>query len=83
MQPHEHAGNLTLTAALWGLIGAKLFHWLENPDELAAFVNAPGEAACSAGSPMYGRLIVGGGMVLRYMARNRDPGRAPTPPRRA
>ena len=73
VQPHEHAGNLTLTAALWGLIGAKLFHWLENPDELMAFVNDPGGSSLFSGLTMYGGLIVGGGMVLRYMARNGIP----------
>ncbi len=73
VQPHEHAGNMTLTAALWGLIGAKLFHWLENPNEFMAFVQDPSGASFFSGLTMYGGLIVGGGMVIRYMVRNGIP----------
>src|SRR5436190_22331960 len=36
--PSEHGSNITLTAAFWGLLGAKLFHWLENPGEFIAFI---------------------------------------------
>ena len=73
MQASEHAGNITLQAALWGLIGAKLFHWLENPDEFMAFVANPNSGSLFSGLTMYGGLIVGGGMVIRYMMRNGIP----------
>ncbi|MCB0794889.1 MAG: prolipoprotein diacylglyceryl transferase [Flavobacteriales bacterium] len=73
VQAHEHAGNMTLTAALWGMIGAKLFHWLENPDEVAAFFRDPSGASFFSGLTMYGGLIIGGGMVIRYMVKNGIP----------
>ncbi len=73
MLPSEHAGNITLTAALWGLIGAKLFHWLENPSELIAFMKDPAGSGLFSGLTMYGGLIVAGAMVIRYFVRNGIP----------
>lgn len=70
---HEHAGNITITAGIWGLIGAKLFHWLENPDEFVAFFTAPDSADIITGLTMYGGLIVAGFMVIRYFRRNGIP----------
>jgi len=71
--PHEHAGNITITAAIWGLIGAKLFHWLENPDEVVAFLSDPTGKDIISGLTMYGGLIVAGAMVIRYFVRNGIP----------
>ncbi|MFN6116072.1 MAG: prolipoprotein diacylglyceryl transferase [Flavobacteriales bacterium] len=73
MLPSEHAGNVTLTAALWGLIGAKLFHWLENPSEFVAFLKHPGGDGLFSGLTMYGGLIVAGAMVIRYFAKHGIP----------
>ncbi|MBL7980979.1 MAG: prolipoprotein diacylglyceryl transferase [Flavobacteriales bacterium] len=73
MLPSEHAGNITLTAALWGLIGAKLFHWLENPSEFLAFLKHPGGDGLFSGLTMYGGLIVAGAMVIRYFAKHGIP----------
>jgi phosphatidylglycerol---prolipoprotein diacylglyceryl transferase len=73
MLPSEHAGNITLTAALWGLIGAKLFHWLENPSELLSFLENPSGSSLFSGLTMYGGLIVAGAMVIRYFARHGIP----------
>lgn len=73
VQPHEHAGNITLTAALWGLVGAKLFHWLENPREFIAFITDPSGDAILSGLTMYGGLIVAGAMVIRYFTRHGIP----------
>ena len=71
--PQDHAGNITLTAALWGLIGAKLFHWLENPHEFMAFIDKPGAETLFSGLTMYGGLIVAGAMVIRYFAKHNIP----------
>lgn len=71
--PSEHAGNITMTAALWGLIGAKLFHWLENPSEFVSFIQHPGGDAIFSGLTMYGGLIVAGAMVIRYFAKHNIP----------
>ncbi|MEO8590543.1 MAG: prolipoprotein diacylglyceryl transferase family protein [Flavobacteriales bacterium] len=73
MLPSEHASNITLTAALWGLIGAKLFHWLENPNEFIAFVKNPGGDGVFSGLTMYGGLIVAGAMVIRYCVKHGIP----------
>jgi phosphatidylglycerol---prolipoprotein diacylglyceryl transferase len=73
MMPHEHAGNITITAAIWGIIGAKLFHWLENPDELAAFLRDPSPSNLFSGLTMYGGLLLAGAMVIRYFIRNGIP----------
>lgn len=73
MDAHEHAGNVTMVAALWGLIGAKAFHWLENPDEFLAFIKNPGGEGVFSGLTMYGGLIVAGTMVIRYFRQNGIP----------
>ena len=51
MLPSDHANNITLRAALWGIIGAKLFHWLENPDEFLRFVQNPSGDMIFSGTP--------------------------------
>ncbi len=73
MQAHEHGGNITMVAALWGLVGAKLFHWMENPDEFVAFFKHPSGDALFSGLTMYGGLIVAGFMVIRYFRNNGIP----------
>lgn len=73
MQAHEHGGNITMVAALWGLVGAKLFHWLENPDEFVSFIKNPGGDGIFSGLTMYGGLIVAGFMVIRYFRNNGIP----------
>ncbi len=55
MHPYQHVGNLTLLAAFTGIIGAKIFHNLENWDE---FMLDPLDALLSfSGLTMYGGLI--------------------------
>jgi phosphatidylglycerol:prolipoprotein diacylglycerol transferase len=55
LHPYQHVGNLTLLAAFTGIIGAKIFHNLENWDE---FVADPIDALMSfSGLTMYGGLI--------------------------
>jgi phosphatidylglycerol---prolipoprotein diacylglyceryl transferase len=71
--PHDHATNITMTAAIWGILGAKLFHWLENPDEFLSFVRDPSATDLVAGLTMYGGLILGGFMVIRYFRRHGIP----------
>jgi len=60
----EHIGNMTMVAALFGFLGAKIFHMLEN---FSDFLEAPGEMFFSfSGLTMYGGLILGGIAVLVY-----------------
>lgn len=64
--PHQMVMNITFTAAISGIIGAKLFHNLENWDELMA---NPVEALLSfSGLTMYGGLIFGTIAVI-YMTK--------------
>lgn len=65
---HEHVGNMTLIAALFGIIGAKIFHNLENWNE---FVANPIDALLSfSGLTMYGGLIVAAAAVIYYAKKN-------------
>lgn len=68
MQPHEHVSNMTLIAAVAGILGAKLFHNLENLDELLA--DPIGALTSFSGLSIYGGLIIGGGSVLFYAVKN-------------
>jgi len=79
----DHVGNITLMAALGGIIGAKLFHILENLKQLGGerlertgqtFGEAFSEMLFSfSGLTMYGGLIVGGLAVLWYARRHKMP----------
>lgn len=68
VHPHEMVGNMTMIAAIAGILGAKLFHNLENWDDLVA--DPIGALTSFSGLSIYGGLIVGGGAVLWYAAKN-------------
>jgi prolipoprotein diacylglyceryltransferase len=55
------------------LIGAKLFHWLENPSEFVSFLGNPSGDGIFSGLTMYGGLIVAGAMVIRYFIKHGIP----------
>ena len=63
----EHVGSMTLIAALFGFMGAKIFHILEN---FGSFLDKPGDMIFSfSGLTMYGGLIMGSVAVLVYAHR--------------
>ncbi|MBL8001281.1 MAG: prolipoprotein diacylglyceryl transferase [Flavobacteriales bacterium] len=68
--PAAHVANITMTAALWGFIGAKLFHWIETPRDLLNFIQHPSGDSIISGLTMYGGLIVAGFMVVRYFRKH-------------
>lgn len=69
--PHQLVGNITMVAAIAGLLGAKIFHNLENLDD---FERDPIDALLSfSGLTMYGGLICGGIAVLWYGRKNGIP----------
>ncbi len=69
MHPYQLVGNITIVAAVSGLIGAKIFHNLENLDD---FMNDPwGSLISFSGLTMYGGLIVGGTGVIWYAMKNK------------
>jgi prolipoprotein diacylglyceryltransferase len=64
MHPYQLVGNMTLIAAVFGLLGAKIFHNLENWDQ---FIQRPIENLLSfSGLTMYGGLIMGSAAVILY-----------------
>lgn len=68
LRPYEMVGNMTMIAAIAGILGAKIFHNLENLDEFAS--DPLGALVSFSGLSIYGGLIVGGGAVLYYAAKN-------------
>jgi len=64
MHPYQLVGNLTLVAAISGIVGAKIFHNLENLDELSR--DPIGALLSFSGLTMYGGLILGTFSVMWY-----------------
>ena len=68
VKPHQLVGNFTMIAAISGILGAKIFHNLENLDELE---RDPINALISfSGLTMYGGLIFGTIAVTWYGKKN-------------
>jgi phosphatidylglycerol:prolipoprotein diacylglycerol transferase len=66
--PHQLVGNFTMLAAVSGLLGAKIFHNLEYPDD---FLRDPVGALVSfSGLTMYGGLIVAAIVLIWYGKKN-------------
>ncbi|NNC84910.1 MAG: diacylglyceryl transferase, partial [Bacteroidia bacterium] len=64
LHPYQLVGNITMAAAIGGLLGAKVFHNLEYPEE---FAEDPWQALISfSGLTFYGGLIVGAISVIWY-----------------
>ncbi len=63
--PHQRVYDITLVAALYGIIGSKLFSILEN---FGSFIKDPlGEVFSGSGLTIYGGLILAFIMVYRYV----------------
>ncbi|MCC6384608.1 MAG: prolipoprotein diacylglyceryl transferase [Bacteroidia bacterium] len=69
IHPYQLTGNITMLAAVAGLIGAKIFHNLENLDELIS--DPVGSLLSFSGLTMYGGLICGTAAVLWYGNKNK------------
>lgn len=66
--PYQHVPNMTLIAAVAGILGAKIFHNLENLDE---FMRDPiGSLVSFSGLTMYGGLIMASFSVCYYANKN-------------
>jgi phosphatidylglycerol:prolipoprotein diacylglycerol transferase len=68
VHPYQIMGSLTIAAAVSGLLGAKIFHNLENWDSFAA--DPVGSLLSFSGLTFYGGLICGGAAVLYLAAKN-------------
>ena len=64
IHPYELVGNMTMIAAVSGIIGAKIFHNLENMDIFLA--DPVGQLLSFSGLTFYGGLIVGAISVIWY-----------------
>jgi phosphatidylglycerol:prolipoprotein diacylglycerol transferase len=69
MHPYQHVGNMTLIAAFAGLLGAKIFHNLENWDDFIA--DPMGALLSFSGLTMYGGLIVASIALIYYGKKNK------------
>lgn len=68
MKAEEHVGNIILLGVVGGLLGAKIFHNLENPAEFMA--NPIGALLSFSGLTFYGGLIVAAVLIIRYGKKN-------------
>lgn len=66
----RHVGGIVAAAAIGGVIGAKLFHLFEYPEELVRFFTDPSLSNFLGGLTIYGGLIVGGLAVYAYAKKN-------------
>ena len=67
VHPYQLVGNMTMIAAVSGIIGAKVFHNLEN---MGAFLVDPiGQLISFSGLTFYGGLIAGAFSVIWYTRR--------------
>lgn len=71
VRPYQLVGNITLVAAIWGIIGAKIFHNLEYWDQFMA--DPVGGLISASGLTFYGGLIGGFLGVWRYVKKNKLP----------
>ena len=65
--PHDRVGDIVLQAALWGFIGAKIFHNLENLDDVAK--DPFGSLISFSGLTFYGGLIIATIAIIIYVRR--------------
>jgi phosphatidylglycerol:prolipoprotein diacylglycerol transferase len=71
IHPYELISEITMAAAIGGLLGAKIFHLLEYWDDFIA--DPAGMFFSGSGLTMYGGLIVGAIAVLWYGRKNNIP----------
>lgn len=64
MNAEDHVGNIILLGVVGGLVGAKIFHNLENPGEFMA--DPIGALLSFSGLTFYGGLIVAAFLIIRY-----------------
>lgn len=67
--PHDRVGDIVVFAAIFGFLGAKIFHNLENWNE---FVRNPVESLLSfSGLTFYGGLICAGAAIIYYARKHK------------
>ncbi|HUR31992.1 MAG TPA: prolipoprotein diacylglyceryl transferase family protein [Saprospiraceae bacterium] len=70
VMPHERIGDITILAAISGLIGARLFSIIESEENVKAFLKDPLDQLLSgSGLAIYGGLILAFIMLYLYVKR--------------
>ena len=70
VMPHDRIGDITILAAISGIIGARLFSILESEENIKAFIQDPLDQLLSgSGLAIYGGLIVAFITVYRYVVK--------------
>ncbi len=73
--PHQRVGDITVVAAISGIVGAKLAAMFESVDHVKAFLADPiGQLLSGSGLAIYGGLILAFIVVLWYVRRKGMPG---------
>ncbi|TVR78952.1 MAG: hypothetical protein EA409_09855 [Saprospirales bacterium] len=68
IHPHQRVGEITIVAAISGIVGAKVFAIFESADTLRAFLSDPINTFFSgSGLAVYGGLIVAFAVVYYYV----------------
>lgn len=68
--PHQRVGDITILAAISGLVGARLFSIVESEENMKAFIDDPLEQLLSgSGLAIYGGLILAFLTLLWYIRR--------------
>jgi prolipoprotein diacylglyceryltransferase len=67
--PHDRVGDMTIYAAIFGFLGAKIFHNLENIDEFKA--DPIGSLISFSGLTIYGGLILATIAIIFYARRHK------------
>ncbi|HZV69942.1 MAG TPA: prolipoprotein diacylglyceryl transferase family protein [Saprospiraceae bacterium] len=71
VMPHQRIGDITILAAISGLVGARLFSIIESEENIKAFIKDPLDQLLSgSGLAIYGGLILAFIMVYLYVRRN-------------
>ncbi len=66
VKPSDRVGSITIVAAFFGFLGAKIFAGLENPNDLLGFFRNPTVEGLLGGLAIYGGLIGGGIALIVY-----------------
>ena len=67
--PQDRVGDIVIYAAIFGFLGAKIFHNLENWNEFAA--DPIGSLIAFSGLTFYGGLICAGAAIIWYARKNK------------
>ncbi len=66
VKPSDRVGTITLVAAIFGFLGAKLFAGLEDPNDMLRFFREPSIEGFLGGLAIYGGLIGGAIALIVY-----------------